>query len=126
MMEQHPFDRFFVTCAALQRWTPRASYVQRGLSRVVAGALLSRHASQLQCRFETVLVETSAAARALVYDWFFYKQMERNSWVQSDLQRDSAVLLDAQRVGDYLNSRARGVVVATMHMGNYLEGLRQL
>jgi lauroyl/myristoyl acyltransferase len=124
MMEQHPFDRFFATYAALQRWTPRR--VQHGLSRLVAAALLSRHAAQLQCRFETLLGETSAAARALVYDWFFYKQLERESWVRTDGCRDSGVLLDVRRVGDYLNTSTRGVVIATMHMGDYLEGLRQL
>ena len=124
-MEQHPYDRFFATCAALQRWTPRAWPVQHGLSRLVAAALLSRHAAQLQCRFETLLGETSAAARTLVYDWFFYKQLERDSWVGLTAV-DPGVLLDARRVGDYLNASPRGVVVATMHMGDYLEGLRQL
>jgi hypothetical protein len=126
MMEQHPYERFFATCAALQRWTPRARRVQYGLSRLVAAALLSRHAAQLQCRFETLLGETSAAARALVYDWFFYKQLERASWLPTDGGRAAGVLLDARRVGDYLNMSTRGVVVATLHMGDYLEGLRQL
>jgi lauroyl/myristoyl acyltransferase len=126
MMEQHPYDRFFATCTALQRWTPRAPRVQHGLSRLVAAALLSRHAAQLQCRFEALLGETSASARALVYDWFFYKQLERESWVRTDGSRDAGVLLDARRVGDYLNTTTHGVVIATMHMGDYLEGLRQL
>jgi hypothetical protein len=128
MMEQHPFDGFLATCAALTRWTPftRARRVRRGVSRLVAGALLSRHVAPIQCRIEALLGETSAAARTLVFDWFFYKQLERDSWAGIDRHRDGSVLLDARRVGDYLNTCTRGVVVATIHMGDYLEGLRQL
>lgn len=94
----------------------RALWLHRSPSRPVAA---------LQCRFEALLGETSAAARALVYDWFFYKQLERRSWAGTAGHRGS-VLLDAQRVGQYLNQCTRGVVIATIHMGDYLEGLRQL
>jgi len=127
-MDQHPFAGFFATGAALQRLAPfpRAGRVQRALSRLVAAALLSHRVAALQCRFELLLGETSAAAREMVYDWFFYKRLESSSWDEPAGDRAGSVLLDARRVGDYLNQRNRGVVVATIHMGDYLEGLRQL
>jgi predicted LPLAT superfamily acyltransferase len=128
MMDQHPFAGYFATTATLQRWAPfpRAGRVQRALSRLVAAPLLSQRVAALQCCFEVLLGETSAAARELVYDWFFYKQLERGSWAGTAGGRDGSVLLDARRVGAYLDQCSRGIVVATIHMGDYLEGLRQL
>jgi lauroyl/myristoyl acyltransferase len=64
------------------------------------------------------------AARRLLDDWFFYKQLESESWSKGRASR--GWLLDAQAVGAYLNECPRGIVFATIHLGDYLEGLRQL
>ena len=74
--------------------------------------------------FEELLGESTAAARRLLDDWFFYKQLEDASWANGRASR--GVLLDAQRVGAYLSACPRGIVIATIHLGDYLEGLRQL
>jgi lauroyl/myristoyl acyltransferase len=91
--------------------------------RALRVKLHAQRIGPLQCRFEALLGEPSTAARALAIDWFFYKQLEREAWAH-----DSAggVLRDAARVGAYLNDCPRGVVIATIHMGDYLDGLRRL
>jgi lauroyl/myristoyl acyltransferase len=50
--------------------------------------------------------------------------MESQSW--SNGRADRGGLLDAQSVGAYLKECRLGVVIATIHLGDYLEGLRQL
>ena len=74
--------------------------------------------------FEELLGESAATARRLLHDWFFYRQLEDASWCDGRASR--GVLLDAERVGAYLSNCPRGIVVATIHLGDYLEGLRQL
>jgi predicted LPLAT superfamily acyltransferase len=90
----------------------------------LARTLPARRVEPLRCRFEALLGEPSGAARTLAFDWFFYKQLEVSSW--ADVDRPSGVLRDRDRVGAYLHDCPRGVVVATIHMGDYLEALRQL
>lgn len=68
--------------------------------------------------------ESATAARRLLDDWFFYKRLENESWSKG--RASLGRLLDAQAVDAYLNECPRGVVIATVHLGDYLEGLRQL
>jgi Bacterial lipid A biosynthesis acyltransferase len=126
-MEQHSFARLFARGAALQRLPlPPAGQAQRWLLRLLARGVPAQRIAPLQWRFEALLGETSAAARALVYDWFCYKQLESGSWSGAAAAHPDSRLLDAPRVGRYLDDCGHGVVVATIHMGNYLDGLRQL
>jgi lauroyl/myristoyl acyltransferase len=109
-------EGLFVAAARRLHW--------RGPARWLARGLPARRIEPIRCRFEALLDEPSAAARALAFDWFFYRQMEVSSW--DDTSRRAGVLRDAERVGAYLQDCPRGIVVATIHMGDYLEGLRQV
>lgn len=94
--------------------------------RALRRALPVREIAPLQCRFEALLGESSATAYALAIDWFFYKQLERDAWADASTAAPAGVLLDASSVGVYLDHCRCGVVIATIHMGNYLEGVRQI
>jgi|GEM_PF-2675271 len=99
---------------------------RRLLARGLARALLPADLGPLRYAFEELLGEPTASAHRLLYDWFFYRQLEARSWVDSSGRDGGGMLMDAQRIGEYLTSCTRGVLVATIHLGNYLEGLRQL
>lgn len=94
------------------------------IARRLARFLPARRVEPLRCRFEALLGEPTATAHALALDWFFYKQLEASSWLDGGC--NTGVLHDAGRIRAYLHDAPRGVVIATIHMGNYLEGLRQL
>ncbi len=95
------------------------------MSRVLAHRLLPKNLEPLTYAFEELLGESHAAARRLIHDWFFYRHLESVSWTDPR-HRPRSVLRDAARIGDYLSTCPRGVLVATIHLGDYLEGLRQL
>lgn len=95
------------------------------MSRVLAHRLLPENLEPLTYAFEELLGESQASARRLIHDWFFYRHLESVSWTDPR-HRPRSVLRDAARVGDYLSACPRGVLVATIHLGDYLEGLRQL
>lgn len=80
-------------------------------------------AEALKYAFEELLGESAAAARRLLDDWFFYKRLEDETW-KGRASRGS--LLDEQRIGAYLSECRRGIVIATIHLGDYLEGLRRV
>ncbi len=113
--------------AALQRVSPLdpTLRVRRSMSRVLARRLLPKNLEPLTYAFEELLGESHAAARRLIHDWFFYRHLESASWTDPR-HRPRSVLRDAARIGDYLSACPRGVLVATIHLGDYLEGLRQL
>ena len=97
------------------------------MRRFIAGRSTAHHGPGTEAityAFEKLLGESATAARKLLDDWFFYKQLESQSW--SDGRASHGWLLDAQAVGGYLSRCPRGVVIATIHLGDYLEGLRQL
>ncbi|HTL00330.1 MAG TPA: lysophospholipid acyltransferase family protein [Pseudomonadales bacterium] len=98
---------------------------RRSLSRVLARGLLPRNLEPLTYAFEELLGESAASARRLIHDWFFYRHLESESWLGARRQKPG-MLLDAARIGGYLDASPRGVLVATIHLGDYLEGLRQL
>ena len=95
------------------------------MSRALANGLLPVNLEPLTYAFEELLGESAASARRLIHDWFFYRHLESASWIDAR-HRPRAVLRDAARIGDYVNACPRGVLVATIHLGDYLEGLRQL
>ncbi len=95
------------------------------MSRVLALGLLPANLEPLTYAFEELLGESAASARRLIHDWFFYRHLESESWLGARRHKAGA-LLDAARVGGYLDACPRGVLVATIHLGDYLEGLRQL
>jgi lauroyl/myristoyl acyltransferase len=95
------------------------------MSRVLARRLLPRNLEPLTYAFEELLGESQGSARRLIHDWFFYRHLESVSWTDPR-HRPRSVLRDAARIGDYLSACPRGVLVATIHLGDYLEGLRQL
>jgi lauroyl/myristoyl acyltransferase len=96
---------------------------RRTLARIVARRLLPTDLAPLRYAFEELLGEPADAARRLLFDWFFYRQLEAVSWRSGSNGR--ATLLDAERVGAYVDTCPRGIIVATIHLGDYLEGLRQ-
>jgi predicted LPLAT superfamily acyltransferase len=112
--------------AALQHIAPMdpTLRVRRLMSRVLARGLLPPNLEPLTYAFEELLGESAASAQRLIHDWFFYKQLESASWIGAR-ESTRGVLLDAARVGEYVNGCPRGLVVATIHMGDYLEGLRR-
>jgi len=97
---------------------------RRALARIAARRLLPIDLASLTYAFEELLGEPAESARRLLYDWFFYRQLEAASW--NGGVRGRAELLDAARVGAYVADCRCGIVVATIHLGDYLEGLRQL
>ncbi len=113
--------------AALQRVSPLdpTLRVRRSMSRLLAHRLLPTNLEPLTYAFEELLGESRASARRLIHDWFFYRHLESVSWTDPR-HRPRSVLHDAARVGEYLRACPRGVLVATIHLGDYLEGLRQL
>jgi len=98
---------------------------RRALARIAARRLLPIDLAPLTYAFEELLGEPKDAARRLLFDWFFYRQLEAASW-NGGVSHGRAELLDAERVGAYVAECRRGIVVATIHLGDYLEGLRQL
>ena len=96
------------------------------LARGLARMLLPANAGQLRYAFEELLGETAASARWLLYDWFFYRHLESRSWTHVGADGGRGSFADAEDVGAYLAACPRGIVVATIHLGDYLEGLRQL
>jgi len=97
------------------------------MRRFIAGRSTARHGPGTEATtyaFEKLLGESATAARRLLDDWFFYKKLENESWANGRASR--GWLLDAQSVGEYLKECRRGVVIATVHLGDYLEGLRLL
>jgi len=97
------------------------------MRRFIAGRSTAHHGPGTEAityAFEKLLGESATAARRLLDDWFFYKRLENESWSKGRASRGR--LLDAQAVGAYVNECPRGVVIATIHLGDYLEGLRQL
>jgi len=98
---------------------------RRALARVAARRLLPTDLGRLTYAFEELLGEPADAARRLLFDWFFYRQLEAASW-NGRVPHRRAELLDAARVGAYVAECPRGIVVATIHLGDYLEGLLQL
>jgi len=113
--------------SALQQIVPLDPTVRRRLlARGLARVLLPADLGPLRYAFEELLGEPTASAQRLLYDWFFYRQLEARSWIDSRSHDGGGMLMDAQRIGEYLTSCTHGVVIATIHLGNYLEGLRQL
>jgi predicted LPLAT superfamily acyltransferase len=97
------------------------------MRRFIAGRTTAHHgpgAEAITYAFEKLLGESATAARRLLDDWFFYKRLENESWSKGGASHGR--LLDAQAVGAYLKDCSRGIVIATIHLGDYLEGLRQL
>ena len=113
--------------AALHRLAPLDPTLRarRSMSRVVAQHLLPTNLEPLTYAFEELLGESAASARRLIHDWFFYRHLESVSWIDAR-HRPRGVLRDAARIADYIDACPRGVVVASIHLGDYLEGLRQL
>jgi hypothetical protein len=97
---------------------------RRALARFAARRLLPVELESLTYAFAELLGEPAESARRLLHDWFFYRQMEAASWNGSSSGR--ATFPDAGRIGAYAGACSRGIVVATIHLGDYLEGLRQL
>jgi hypothetical protein len=98
---------------------------RRALARIAARMWLPTDLASLAYAFEELLGEPAPSARRLLYDWFFYRQLEAASW-SGRAHGGRAELLDAARVGAYVAECRRGIVVATIHLGDYLEGLRRL
>jgi len=123
-----PIFKYRSAVAALQCIAPLDPTLRgrRLLARGLARALLPADLGPLRYAFEELLGEPAASAHRLLYDWFFYRQLEARSWIDSRADDAGGLLMDAQRIGEYLTSCRHGVVVATIHLGNYLEGLRQL
>src|SRR5512139_2788906 len=97
------------------------------MRRFISGRSTAHHGPGTEAityAFEKLLGESATAARPLLDDWFFYRRLENESWSNGRASR--GWLLDAQSVGAYLKECPRGVVIATVHLGDYLEGLRQL
>jgi lauroyl/myristoyl acyltransferase len=97
------------------------------MRRFIAGRSIAHHGPGTEAityAFEKLLGESATAARRLLDDWFFYKRLENESWSKG--RTSHGWLLDAQTVGAYLKECPRGIVIATIHLGDYLEGLRQL
>ncbi len=82
-------------------------------------------AEALTYAFEELLGESKVAARRMLNDWFFYKRLENASWAGARTRRGGS-MLDAAAVGAYLSECPRGIVIATIHLGDYLEGLHQI
>lgn len=108
-------DRFAALDPTLRR--------RRALARLAAGRLLPTDLAPLTYAFEELLGESATSARRLLHDWFFYRQLEAASW--RNVRSGHSTLLDAAHVGAYVDECPRGIVVATMHLGDYLEGLRR-
>jgi len=109
-------DRFAALDPTLRR--------RRALARIAARRLLPADLAPLTYAFEDLLGESTTSARRLLHDWFFYRQLEAASW-SGAVRCGRSTLLDAARVGAYVDACPRGIVVATMHFGDYLEGLRR-
>ncbi|HEY6600038.1 MAG TPA: hypothetical protein VIZ30_12015 [Pseudomonadales bacterium] len=123
--EKDPTANYFAAVAVLHRMARLDPTLRQRLrlARGLARMLLPSNAGQLRYAFEELLGETAASAKRLLYDWFFYRQMEGRSWADGG---ERGLLADAHDVGAYLANCSRGIVVATIHLGDYLEGLRQL
>jgi lauroyl/myristoyl acyltransferase len=121
-------SKYFSAVAALDCVAPLDPAL-RGrllLARGLARMLLPANAGRLRYAFEELLGETAASARRLLYDWFFYRHLESRSWTHVGANGGRGSFADAEDVGAYLAACPRGIVVATIHLGDYLEGLRQL
>ena len=73
--------------AALQLLAPLDPTLRarRSLSRVLARRLLPTNLEPLTYAFEELLGESAASARRLIHDWFFYRHLESDSWLDARL-----------------------------------------
>lgn len=77
---------------------------------------------------QQVLGENKHQSLAILKGWVLYTVVSRFSWIKladsrysaANSQHSDLAFLDLQRVLNYLNSHQRGLVIATIHMGDYL------
>ncbi len=126
--EEDPTAKYFSAVATLRCIAPLDPTLRgrRLLARGLARTLLPLHTGPLRYAFEELLGEPADSARRLLYDWFFYRHLESRSWTDVGADVGRGEFVDARDVGAYLATCPRGIVVATIHLGDYLEGLRQL
>ena len=80
--ERDPTAKYFSAVAALHCIAPLDPTLRARmrLARGFARTLLPSNTGPLRYAFEELLGETTDAARRLLYDWFFYRQLESRSW----------------------------------------------
>lgn len=77
---------------------------------------------------QQVLGENRRQSLAILKGWVLYTVVSRFCWIKladcscsaANSHHSDLAFLDVQRVVNYLNSHQRGLVIATIHMGDYL------
>lgn len=93
------------------------------LSRVGETRQIQAHIADL---LQHYLGESIAQARRLAEDWIYYRARTRVSWMTAGSRSPACTVVDAQQLQRYFDTTRRGVVIAAIHMGDYLEGLAGL
>lgn len=109
------------------------------LRRKITARLLAAKAPRLRsgmaALFAEFLGEPAADALTLAADWLYYRSIARAGWLGESARADSrpgqrqARVLDEAALGAFLSGSmgtSRGILMASIHMGDYLRGLAAL
>ena len=107
--------------------------LRRRLNMRVSGCLAAGMRRELASLFTAVLGESQLHAAGLARQWIYYRLLARESWLtegartrrHSYFDPPPPRVLDEPALGAYL-AQTPGVVLASIHMGDYLQGLAAL
>ncbi|HJN52372.1 MAG: hypothetical protein QGI68_19555 [Pseudomonadales bacterium] len=129
---------------------PRASHLSGLLANLASGAVASRpgrrccrslnavffrrNTEHLARLIQKIMGESPAQAKQISADWMLYRQLSRRCWQSMADSSYSRVRSNAltslfphkSQVVRYIQNCDRGVLIASIHMGDYLHGLLHL
>ncbi len=96
------------------------------LQRMLNTAPMHEEFTQL---IRQVLGESRQQSLAIVRGWVLYSLVSRYAWIKAaecksssaDTHRVDLNFPDLQRISYYLNSHRQGLIIATIHMGDYIQ-----
>lgn len=100
---------------------------QRRLSRLLVRHLIDRQqVDAFTVMLCATLGEPAHAMRSEARDWFFYRALGHASWSSGRRIRQPLDFPRKAAVEDYLRQESRGILITSIHMGNYLQVLTSL
>jgi len=106
----------------------------RRYHRLVNGFLFGNETDRLAELIQKILGESPAEAKKISRDWLLYRQISQHCWQNMATLSFQKVCLNAldcifmneNQVARYINNCPRGILITSIHMGDYLNGLLHL